>query len=53
LKGVYEVFCGFGRRENKANSKPIKANLQNTSTGRMVEPKMKDTKQWVLLYNRR
>jgi len=23
MKGYYEDFCGFGRRENKANSKPI------------------------------
>jgi len=26
-KGRYEDFCGFGRQENKANSKPNKANL--------------------------
>ena len=23
-KGEYEEFCGFGRRKNKANSKPIR-----------------------------
>jgi hypothetical protein len=27
MKGYYEDFCGFGRRKNKANSKPNKANL--------------------------
>jgi len=26
MKGYYEEFCGFGRRKNKANSKPNKAN---------------------------
>ena len=24
-KGDYEEFCGFGRRKNKANSKPIQS----------------------------
>jgi hypothetical protein len=55
---VYGDLCGPRRLKNKANSKHVLsavewANLQNTSTGRMVEPKMKDTKQWILLYNRR
>jgi len=27
LKRRYEDFCGFGRRKNKANSKPNKANF--------------------------
>jgi len=27
MKGYYEDFYGFGRRKNKANSKPNKANL--------------------------
>ena len=27
MKGRYERFCGFGLRENKANSKPNKANM--------------------------
>jgi hypothetical protein len=25
MKRYYEDFCGFGRRENKANSKPIQS----------------------------
>jgi len=28
IKGYYEDFCGFGRRKNKANSKPNKANFR-------------------------
>jgi len=28
MKRGYDDFCGFGRRKNKANSKPIKANLK-------------------------
>jgi len=27
MKGDYEDFQAFGRRKNKANSKPIKANM--------------------------
>jgi len=27
MKGDYEDFCGFGRRKNKPNSKPNKANM--------------------------
>ena len=31
MKGRYEDFCGFGRRKNKANSKPNKPNLSFTA----------------------
>jgi len=27
MEGGYDDLCGFGRRENKANSKPNKANF--------------------------
>jgi len=31
LKGYYEALCGFGRRKNKAKTKPNKANLLSFS----------------------
>jgi len=31
MKGYYEDFCNFGRRKNKANLKPNKANLNFTA----------------------
>jgi hypothetical protein len=49
LTMVYGDFSGPRRRKNKANSKHVLsavewANLQNTSTGRMVEAQKKDAK---------
>ena len=41
MKGDYEEFHALKVAKNKPNSKPNKANLLNTSIGRMVEHKRK------------
>jgi len=44
MKGDYEDIYGFGRRENKANSKPNKANLSSPPDFLGVERLFEKTK---------
>jgi hypothetical protein len=39
MKGYYEDFCGFGRRKNKANSKPIHRPLAGNPKHEAINPK--------------